>query len=63
MKITPEDILTGGLGLVVVLFATAAVLAWIGWMRRRGFWHFLGTRSAPLGLAEPSTRPCARRGS
>ena len=54
MKITPEDILTGGLGLVVVLCAMAAVLAWIGWMRRRGFWHFLGTRSAPLGPAVPS---------
>jgi hypothetical protein len=31
MKITPEDtILTGGLILAVVLFATAAVLAWLG---------------------------------
>ena len=30
MKITPEDtILTGGLVLAVVLFATAAVLAWL----------------------------------
>jgi len=51
MKITPEDILTGGLGLVVVLFAMAAVLAWVGWMRRLGFWHFLGTPSGPLGPA------------
>ena len=29
MKNTPEDILTGGLVLAVVLFATAAVLAWL----------------------------------
>ena len=29
MKITPEDILTGGLGLVVVLFVIVGVLAWI----------------------------------
>ena len=29
MRITPEDILTGGLGLVVALFVIAAVLAWI----------------------------------
>ncbi len=29
MKIALEDILTGCLGLVVVLFATAAVLAWL----------------------------------
>ena len=43
----PEDLLTGGLGLVVVLFAIAGVLAWVGWMRRLGFWHFLGTPSAP----------------
>ena len=35
--------------LVVVLFAIAGVLAWVGWMRRLGFWHFLGTPSAPLG--------------
>ena len=55
MSVTPEDILTGGLGLVVVLSAIAAVLAWIGWMRRLGFWHFLGTPSAPLGpaMADP----------
>ena len=29
MKIALEDILTGWLGLVVVLFAIAAVLAWL----------------------------------
>ena len=51
MKIALEDILTGGLGLVVVLLAIAGVLAWIGWMRRLGFWHFLGTPSAPLSPA------------
>ena len=41
--------------LVVVLFAIAGVLAWVGWMRRLGFWHFLGTPSAPLGpaMADP----------
>jgi len=42
MRVTPEDILTGGLGLVVVLFVIVGVLAWITWMRRLGFWHFLG---------------------
>ena len=51
MKIALEDILTGGLGLVVVLCAIAGVLAWITWMRRLGFWHFLGTPSAPVGPA------------
>ena len=40
MKIALEDILTGGLGLVVVMLAIAGVLAWVGWMRRLGFWHF-----------------------
>jgi hypothetical protein len=30
LNVTPEHILTGGLGLVVVLFVVAAVLAWIG---------------------------------
>ena len=40
MRVTPEDILTGGLGLVVVLFVIVGVLAWITWMRRLGFWHF-----------------------
>ena len=54
MKIALEEILTGCLGLVVVLFATAAVLVWVGWMRRRGFWHFLGTRSAPLRPTVPN---------
>ena len=49
MKIALEDILTGGLGLVVVMLAIAGVLAWVGWMRRLGFWHFLGAHSAPLG--------------
>jgi hypothetical protein len=40
MKIALEDILTGGLGLVVMLCAIAAVLAWITWMRRLGFGTF-----------------------
>jgi hypothetical protein len=55
MKIALEDILTGGLGLVVMLCAIAGVLAWITWMRRLGFWHFLGTPSAPLApaMADP----------
>jgi len=55
MRVTPEDILTGGLGLVVVLFVIVGVLAWITWMRRLGFWHFLGTPSAPLApaMADP----------
>jgi hypothetical protein len=53
MKIALEDILTGCLGLVVVLLVIATMLVWVGWMRRRGFWHFLGTRSAPLGPAVP----------
>ena len=42
MRVTPEDVLTGGLGLVVVLFVIVGVLAWITWMRRLGFWHFMG---------------------
>ena len=45
--------------LVVVLFAIAGVLAWVGWMRRLGFWHFLGTPSAPLG---PSCAELSYRG-
>ena len=62
MKIALEDILTGGLGLVVVLLAIAGVLAWVGWMRRLGFWHFGNAFSASrprhggAGL-EPATRP------
>jgi hypothetical protein len=51
MRVTPEDILTGGLGLVVVLFVIVGVLAWITWMRRLGFWRFSRTPSAPLGRA------------
>jgi len=59
MKIALEDILTGGLGLVVVMLAIAGVLAWVGWMRRLGFWHFLGRHSAPLG---PSRAELSYRG-
>ena len=68
MRVTPEDILTGGLGLVVVLFVIVGVLAWITWMRRLGFWHFLGMPSAPLGpaMADPwaqvSVEPGEARG-
>jgi hypothetical protein len=59
MKIALEDILTGGLGLVVMLCAIAGVLAWITWMRRLGFWHFLRTPSATLG---PSRAELSYRG-
>ena len=55
MRVTPEDILTGGLGLVVVLFVIVDVLAWITWMRRLGFWHFMGaSRPRHGGVRGPS---------
>ena len=61
MSVTPEDILTGGLGLVVVLSAIAAVLAWIGRMRRLGFgtfWERLQRLSAPpWRIRGPSITP------
>jgi hypothetical protein len=53
MRITTENMLAGGLGLVVALFVIAGVLAWIAWMRRRGFWYFFGNHSAPLDLPAP----------